>query len=421
VRTHEEVYQQIMQPYKQALRATWLGGLTIFTPIDKEAAVGTIQAGWIAPEQRLNIAANPVSQIALAQSATESDRSRWIVPNLLLDKQSRNPNLTDIESPLHSPQDFPSFVALVGKLIILALYGTVAGYVELWIDVRLEGSNQQLRVVANPFIPRTLAHRQVNRTLREVVGEAAPTVVGSFIDFPTAISQAPDHLQKYMDYMWAAPSVTRNEDVESGIPILRASADKYAPQVKNLREIIRMVTVPIEKVKATKLDMANRPVTYEAEVGEFGIDGYKMSYEGVMFQFVKNRPDHVLPYGDLPASLHSFDESKHPQLASMRAVFGLTGVYYAEFNPEDTLDLWIDKTIRMSLAAMPITESTDKSRSLWTGVSPHSGTMTGAQVNGTQPEASSSVELFNPSVIITGTTAAAKLASTTSPKKRGLA
>jgi hypothetical protein len=32
MRTHDEVYQQMMQPYKQALCATWLGGIAIFTP-----------------------------------------------------------------------------------------------------------------------------------------------------------------------------------------------------------------------------------------------------------------------------------------------------------------------------------------------------------------------------------------------------
>jgi hypothetical protein len=76
VRPRDDIYQPAIQPYKQALRGTWLGGLAIFIPNDKESAAGTIQAAWIAPEQKLHLAVDPVNQIALAQSATESDRSR---------------------------------------------------------------------------------------------------------------------------------------------------------------------------------------------------------------------------------------------------------------------------------------------------------------------------------------------------------
>jgi hypothetical protein len=61
-------------------------------------------------------------------------------------------------------------------------------------------------------------------------------------------------------------------------------------------------------------------------------------------------------------------------------------VYSKEFNPDDTLEIQIGKTVRFAFAAMPITHSSSKCGSLWHGVTQHSDTMTGIQVSGQKPE-----------------------------------
>jgi hypothetical protein len=46
---------------------------------------------------------------------------------------------------------------------------------------------------------------------------------------------------------------------------------------------VRLVIVPQRRVKSTKLDRANRSITYETESGEFEIGGIKISYGGAVF------------------------------------------------------------------------------------------------------------------------------------------
>jgi hypothetical protein len=150
-----------------------------------------------------------------------------------------------------------------------AFDGQVAGYVELWIDVQLEESNQlllytkdelaaimppvqlassgsiglaqvqsrpvnvestnanakltrlcgraaldkkhdpALRAIANIFIPHVIAHRQMNKIFHEVIADPAPTIVSSFIEFPVAAGQSAEHLTDHLNYLWTAPAVPR--------------------------------------------------------------------------------------------------------------------------------------------------------------------------------------------------------------------
>jgi hypothetical protein len=111
----------------------------------------------------------------------------------------------------------------------------------------------------------------------------------------------------------------REEEVESGIPILRAGTDHYAPNVKNLRDIVRLVTVPVQQVTMTRLDKANRPNLEDAPVGEFETtSGCKIYYGGVLFRGTKDKPDSPTPFGPLSLSLHDFGDCKHPGLTAMK-------------------------------------------------------------------------------------------------------
>jgi hypothetical protein len=262
-RTHHELFQPWMQPYKQAERAIYNGGYVAMICNDKDSAGGIIKIACVRPEFQVVLCSNPVDRLAMTQAPTESDRNRWSFPKSMFDGQWHNSNVFDTTSPLHSPQDAGILIFLVGPPAPAqaALAGTKAGYVETWLTVALDGYNQQLlftcdelallgpttgldstasiasgqvqpttvnvptvpqetrvarlcerpvlekwhaptlRFIANPRIPRALAHRHMNKLLSEV-HTAAPAVVGSFIDFATAAMQTPEYVTRHMEHIW---------------------------------------------------------------------------------------------------------------------------------------------------------------------------------------------------------------------------